>query len=514
MSKTNTLFRLWPGPALWLGFTNRCYQAVDNRYQPYDVFTPQSPPMQSCPKPADLFDQLRAFELFAEVDDTAIQWLVDKSEYSCLDKDDTFFELGDEINHMQILLKGSILITREKDGRKQELGIWHAPYITGVLPFSRMKTAGASSTTLEGIALLQLHKDHFIEMVNESYVLTQALVSVMTERVRDFQQMRLMDEKLMALGKMSAGLAHELNNPASAMVRSSQELHKHLGYTPQTFKEVVTMKVTPEETEKVNNIMYAIIKDRANLQDLSLMEREELSDDLEDWFDDHGMEGKEEAIETFVDWQITIDQLNLMAEILQPEALEPFIWWIETNLTTEGLVSEIQTASERIAELVSSIKVYSHMDSDPSMEFIDLHKGIKSTLTMLKFKFKKKRVGVEKNIDPNLPNIKALEGELNQVWTNLISNALDALPDDGTGRLTIRSYRQRGNICLEFEDNGPGIPEDIKSRIFEPFFTTKGINEGTGMGLDIVRRVLKRHGGEVSVESAPGRTCFLVCFPE
>lgn len=469
--------------------------------------------MQACPKPSALFDQLRAFDIFKDVDDAAIQWLVDKSEYHCLNKDESFFEQGAKTNHMQILLKGSILVIREKDGRKQELGVWHAPYITGVLPFSRMKTAGAASTTLEDSATLQLHKDHFTEMVNVSYVLTQALVSVMTERVRDFQQMRLMDEKLLALGKMSAGLAHELNNPASAMVRSSQELHKHLGYTPDTFKDVIAMKITPDEADAVNNIMYQMIHDRSSSDDLSLMEREERHDDIEDWFEDHDIMGKEEAIDTFIDWNITTDHLDQIADILQPEALSPVLWWVETNLTTEGLVSEIQTASERIAELVTSIKAYSHMDTDPSMEYVDLIKGIKSTLTMLKFKFKKKRVSVEKNIDPNLPHIKALEGELNQVWTNLISNALDALPDDGSGKMTIRSYRRRDNICLEFEDNGSGIPEDIQSRIFEPFFTTKGIGEGTGMGLDIVHRVLKRHGGSVTVESKPGRTCFLVCFP-
>lgn len=469
--------------------------------------------MQSCPKPDDLFDQLRALALFADVDDSAIRWLAGKSEYYCLKKDECFFEEGDEINHMQILLRGSYLISVQRDGRRQELGVWEAPYILGVLPFSRMKTAGASGISLEASTVLELHKDYFTEMVNVSYPLTQALVSVMTERVRDFQQIRLMDEKLLALGKMSAGLAHELNNPASAMVRSSQELHKHLGFTPTTFKDVITMQVTPEETDAINEIMYQIIQQRAGAEDLSLMEREERHDELEDWFEDHDIRGKEEAIDTFIDWDVTTDHLDQITTILRPEALGPVLWWIETNLTTEGLVTEIQTASSRISELVTSIKSYSHMDSEPSMEFVDLHKGVNSTITMLKFKFKRKQVAIEKAMDPNLPHVKALEGELNQVWTNLISNALDALPDDGTGKFIVRSYRRRNNICLEFEDNGTGIPKDIQSRIFEPFFTTKGIGEGTGMGLDIVHRVLKRHGGSITVESEPGRTCFLVCFP-
>ncbi|MEM6768954.1 MAG: cyclic nucleotide-binding domain-containing protein, partial [Bacteroidota bacterium] len=239
--------------------------------------------MQACPKPTDLFARLRAFELFKNVDDSAIQWLVDKSDYACLDKDECFFNEGDEINHMQILLEGSYLITRKRDGRSQELGIWEAPHVLGVLPFSRMKTAGAAGISLEPSTILMLPKEHFTEMVNVSYVLTQALVSVMTERVRDFQQMQSMDEKLLALGKMSAGLAHELNNPASAMVRSSRELHKHLGYTPQTFKDVISMKITPEETDAVNEVLYGIIQGEREAGALSLMEREERNDDLEDW---------------------------------------------------------------------------------------------------------------------------------------------------------------------------------------------------------------------------------------
>ncbi|MFK8163105.1 MAG: ATP-binding protein [Lewinella sp.] len=469
--------------------------------------------MQACPKPDNLLTQLRAYNIFENVADEALQWLIDKSDYYCLEKDEHLFKTGEEANYMQIVLTGSFLISRSNEGRKKEVGVWNAPYVTGVLPFSRMTHTGGDGTSLEPSTLIQLPKGCFTEMVNVSYPMTQALVAVMTERVRDFQQMRLMDEKLMALGKMSAGLAHELNNPASAMVRSSQELHKHLVNTPERFKEVVMMRVDANQVDAVNKVLFERIAAHVDTQDLSLMEREERTDDLTDWFEDHNIEEAEEAIEIFVDWDFRPEHLDLIAEVLPEAALAPVMWWLETSLTTEGLVDEIQTASSRIAELVSSIKTYSHMDNDPSMEYVDIHKGLASTLTMLKFRFKKKRVALEKTSDVNLPHIKALEGELNQVWTNLISNALEALPDDGNGKITIRSYQQRNNLCLEFEDNGTGIPKDIQSRVFDPFFTTKGIGEGTGMGLDIVKRVLKRHGGDISVESEPGRTCFLVCFP-
>lgn len=469
--------------------------------------------MQNCQKPEDLLAQLKAFDIFSNVTDEALQWLIDKSEYLCLEKEEYIFRSGEEANHMQIILTGSYLISRTSEGRRRELGVWEAPYVTGVLPFSRMTHSGADGMALEKSTVLSLAKNCFIEMVNVSYNMTQALVAVMTERVRDFQQMRLMDEKLMALGKMSAGLAHELNNPASAMVRSSQELHKHLANTPARFKDMVTMRVEADDVDAINKILFERIGARVDTQELSLLEREERTDDLTDWFEDHQLDDADEMIETFVDWDFRPEHLDSIADVLPEAALAPVIWWVETSLTTEGLVDEIQTASSRIAELVTSIKAYSHMDSEPSMEFVDVHKGITSTLTMLKFRFKKKRIGLDKTCDLNLPHIKALEGELNQVWTNLIANAIDALPDDGSGKITIRTYQQRNNLCIEFSDNGPGIPADIQSRVFDPFFTTKGIGEGTGMGLDIVRRVLQRHGGTVSVESEPGRTCFLVCFP-
>lgn len=469
--------------------------------------------MHTCDKPADLLAQLRAFDIFNDVADAPLQWMIDNSSYHCLEKDEYFFRRGDKIDHMQIILKGSYVVRREAQGRKREIGVWEAPMVTGVLPFSRMTETPAEGIIIDPTDILQLHRDCFTEMVNQSYALTQALVAVMTNRVRDFQQMRLMDEKLMALGKMSAGLAHELNNPAAAMIRSGRELHKHLAQTPERFKQLITMRVDESAVDTVNKVLFERIESRDDATDLNLMEREERNDELLDWLEERGINNGDEITDTLIDWNFREAHLEQIAAALPPEAVGPVLWWIETSLTTESLVDEIQTASSRISELVKSIKVYSHMDNEPSMEFTDVHFGLKSTLTILRFKFKKKGITLTKEWDNDLPHIKALAGELNQVWTNLIANALDALPERDGGEVTIRTYRRRDNLCIEIEDNGPGIPEDIQSRVFEPFFTTKGIGEGTGMGLDIVRRVLEHHGGNINVESEPGRTCFRVCFP-
>ena len=468
--------------------------------------------MEQLDKPTDLLQQLRTFDIFQGVDDVALRWLIDQSTYVMYPKDSMIFRNEEKVDHMQVMLRGGYVIRRDSEGRKQELGIWKAPYVSGVLPFSRMKETLSEGVCIADTYVLLLHKDCFVEMVNTSYDLTQALVAVMTNRVRDFQQMRLMDEKLMALGKMSAGLAHELNNPASAMVRASRELHKHLVQTPERFKSVVTMRVTPESVDEVNGVLFDRIKYAKDSEELSLMEREERSDELTDWLEDHGVTELDRIVDTFVDYGFEEQHFEAIAAAIPAEAVEPVMWWIETNLTTETLVGEIQTASGRIAELVKSIKTYSHMDQEPSLEMVDVHEGIKSTVTMLTHAIKKKNVTLCKDLAHDLPRVKALAGELNQVWTNLLSNAIDALPERD-GDLIIRTFQERDCVCVEIEDNGPGIPEAIQSRVFEPFFTTKGIGEGTGMGLDIVRRVIDHHNGSVQLESEPGRTVFRVCFP-
>jgi signal transduction histidine kinase len=463
-------------------------------------------------KTPDLLERLRAFDIFTEVADDALRWMIDKSTYVMYPKDSLIFRDQEEVDHMQILLSGGYKIIRETENRKRELGLWTAPQITGVLPFSRMKKTSAKGLCLKDTYALLLHRDCFVEMVNISYPLTQALVSVMTNRVRDFQQMRLMDEKLMALGKMSAGLAHELNNPASAMVRGSQELHRHLVQTPERFKSVITMRVSLDSVDAVNEVLFERIRNAKESEELSLMERDERTDELLDWLEDHRVERAHEMVDTFVDYDFGVEHFERMAAVIPEEAIGPVFGWIETNLTTETLVNEIQTASGRIAELVKSIKTYSHMDQEPSMELVDVHEGIKSTVTMLYHMIKKKNITLCKDLGQDLPRVKALAGELNQVWTNLLSNAIDALPDRG-GQLIIRTFQEQDCVCVEVEDDGPGIPEDIQSRVFEPFFTTKGIGEGTGMGLDIVRRVIDHHNGSVNVDSRPGRTVFRVCFP-
>lgn len=465
--------------------------------------------MQKITKPANLLDQLQAFEVFQSIDLAALQWLIDRSDYVHYQKGETMFKPGDTIDHMQIIMQGSYhaWLTQNKDQR--DLGTWGAGFVTGLLPFSRMKKVMATARTLEEVHLLQLHKDYFTEMVNVSFELTQALVGVMSSRIRDFSTQRSHDEKLMALGKLSAGLAHELNNPASAIVRSAQDLYQNIHYTPEKFKAVITMRLDEAQVDQVNAILYGKLKGKK--PELSIMEQQDAMDDILDWLEDHEIEEGDDIAETFVEFGMSTEDMDRVENIVEGKHLGAILWWLESTLSLERLVNEIQEASARIAELVSSVKEYSHMDRAMTREFIDLKEGINNTLVILKHKLKAKQIEVKKDFDPQFPSFKGYAGELNQVWTNIISNAIDAMEKGGL--LKIKTYSKEDFLCVDITDNGHGIPEEIREEIFESFFSTKSLTEGTGMGLDITKRIVESHGGHIQLESEPGCTTFRVCFP-
>lgn len=461
-------------------------------------------------KPANLTTELRQIETLQDLPEEALQWLADKSDYVIYKKGDHIFEPGDAVDHMQIILEGEYLIELERDGKRKELGIWGKGNITGVLPFSRMKETRAYGIALQDTHALELHRDYFVEMVNVSYDMVQALVGVMSTRIRDFSQLRFQDEKLMALGKLSAGLAHELNNPATSMVRSSEELYKGVHATPEKFKNIITMRITPEQTDRVNAILFSKLENAQEVE-LGLMEKEEALDELMDWLEDHDVEEADQIAETFVDFGMTINELREIHNIIEGKSVGPIMAWIESTLNLERLVGEIRESADRISGLIKAIKSYSHMDRASTMEELNIHEGIKNTLIILKHKIKNKNIQLVKDLDPELPKVCAHAGELNQVWTNLIDNAIDAMDREGT--LTIKTTQERNSVCVYITDTGSGIPEEHQIRIFDPFFTTKPMGEGTGMGLDIVKKIMDRQQGDIKiVESRPGKTTFRVCF--
>ncbi|GJM36189.1 MAG: histidine kinase [Saprospiraceae bacterium] len=458
-----------------------------------------------------LLEKLKSFEAFAEIKNTALEWLIDKSRYVLFKAGTNIFEPDMAADYMQVIIKGRFSFSIEQKGEIRELGVWESGFVTGVLPFSRMKITHGFGKAIEDCYLLELHRDCFTEMVNTSYALTQNLVGLMSNRIRDFSQMRSQNEKLMSLGKLSAGLAHELNNPASAMVRSADELYQKIHTTPEKFKNIITMRITSAQTDVINDTILAKIRYKKNKPELSLMDREELFDELTDWLEDHAIDNGDDIADTFADFGLTPDELDEIDQIVGKETIPPLMWWIESTLSLENIVTEIKESAKRIANLVKSIKEYSHMDRGVSLEAINVHDGLRSTVIMLKHKINTKQIKIQKNLCETLPKIKAYPGELNQVWTNLIVNALDAMSEGGT--LTIDTYTDREYVCVAITDSGTGISEENLTQIFDPFFTTKSFGEGTGMGLDIVKKIIDRHNADIKVESKPGKTTFKLCFP-
>ncbi|HVU53776.1 MAG TPA: ATP-binding protein [Puia sp.] len=454
---------------------------------------------------------LGSIENLKDVPSEQLQWMIDNSTISETSDGDFIFRSGEPMTGTLVLLEGRIKMYMLQNNEIRDLLYIEKEHIFGYLPFSRGLIFKGMVQAIGNVRIMTLPMDKIREMINKHFELTQALVHIMTNRVRNFTAYQQQNEKMMALGKLSAGLAHELNNPAAAIVRGSSSLIQHLQLEPTSFKEVMAIRMEEKEVDIVTKKLFEILN-RGERPKLTLIQRTEKEDAVRDWLDDHQVANSGEVAENFVDYAFTCEDMESFKEHIPKRYLSPVFNWINTNLVTERMVMDIQKSSQRISDLVKSIKSFTHMDQGKGKEYTDIHEGLRNTLIILQHKIKKENVTVTEQYDETLPKVKAMVGELNQVWTNLIDNALDAMEVNGKGQLTIRTRRDREFVEVTITDDGPGIPDEIRSQIFDPFFTTKDIGKGTGLGLDVVMRIVQQHRGSVKVSSRPGRTDFIVCF--
>lgn len=459
-----------------------------------------------------LLDELRQVSEFKSLPENQLQWLADKGKVLAYGDGEKIFTKGDAINEMRILLKGEVNFFIEQAGNLRNIGTIEKGEITGKLPFSRMKAATGEGIVAGNSLVYSLHQDHFPEMIRSHHELVEVLVHVMTDRVRDTTRMQQQNDKMMALGKLSAGLAHELNNPSAAVVRSAYELKRHLSNIPENFKRVIKIRATEKTVDKVNDLVFSKITSFGKAP-LSLMQKTELEDALTEWLEQNEINNAFEIVETLAEFGMKPDNLEEVKTWLRPEDKAPVIGWLAQVLTTEKLVGEIEEAAKRINSLVSSVKGYTHMDQAPEKHLTDVHVGIRNTLTMLNHKLKKNNIKLTENFQADLPQANIFVSEMNQVWTNIIDNAIDAMEGRSNNTLEIKTEKSQQFINVSIIDNGPGIPKEIHDKIFDPFFTTKSIGKGTGLGLEVVRQIISQHNGKVYVNSEPGRTEFVVCFP-
>ena len=382
---------------------------------------------------------------------------------------------------------------------------WKAGDVGGAMPYSRGASPPRDACAEERTEVLALDKSLFPELTRECPVVTAELVHAMVDRARQFTSGDLRDEKLVSLGKLSAGLAHELNNPASAVVRSSKILIESLTGAEEASRILASAGLSAEQFAAIDRARAMCDAARGNAPRTPL-ERADREDELTDWLADH--RATQEFAIPLADTGITPDALDLLAKTVKGDALEAALGWISATVLVKSLAGEIERAAERIHELVAAVKGFSYMDHAPAAEPVDIRRGIADTLTMLNSKSRAKGIKIGVEIADDVPRVFAVGAELNQVWMNLIDNAIDAVGK--SGHVTVAAERDRTGVLVRVIDDGPGVPPEIQGRIFDPFFTTKGVGEGTGLGLDIVRRLLQRHEGDISLDSRPGHTEFQV----
>ncbi|MEO6630557.1 MAG: ATP-binding protein, partial [Mucilaginibacter sp.] len=415
---------------------------------------------------------LKTFEALANVPDEQLQWLIDTCEERILPEGTLFMKPGDAMVGPHFIIDGELAAFVSQNNSKRELGIFGAGIITGYLPYSRGKTSNVYMKARNDVRILAFPTERIREMIKDHFELTQALVHVMSNRVREFTAFQQQNEKMMALGKLSAGLTHELNNPASAIVRDSVSLREHLRLEPQTFKKLIAIQMDNKQVDAVNDELFRVLAETERPK-LTLKEKTKREEEIGDWLEGLDIEDPYDMAENFVDFNFKVEDLENFKSHIPDTYLSPVFGWINTVLVTEKMVEDIQESARRIAELVKSVKTFTHMDRGADKQYADIHIGIRNTLTMLGYRKKKGNITLVEDFDFTLPPVKALIGELNQVWTNLIDNAFDAMEQNGKGTLTIKTEKDKEFVRVSIIDDGPGIPEEIRSRVFDPFFTTK-----------------------------------------
>ena len=454
-----------------------------------------------------LYDALQEIPVFADLPEENFSWLVLQFKEMRLEAGEVFVRQGEPAEWLFVVLEGEVQFQRENEPDAPIFRIL-AGEVSGVLPYSRLTRTGGIGRTVLPTRAARLHRSVFPELLQRLPVLAQRLVALAFDRVRETTRVEQQRDKLMALGKLSAGLAHELNNPAPAARRAATSLREFLETVRGASLRLGRHPLSNEQREFIVAFEREAGKYQAppDADPLAQSDREER---ITKWLEGHGVTESWKLAPVLAESGVETPKLDTLSATLGEAALSDALTRITSLLTIGGLVAEIENSVTRISELVRAIKDYSYMDQAPVQE-VDVHRGIESTLTILSHRLKR-GVTVVRDYDTSLPLVCAYGGELNQVWTNLMDNAIDAM--QGKGELRIRTARELDRVLVEIGDSGPGISPELQGRIFEPFFTTKGVGEGTGLGLDTVCRIVRKHHGDVKLESRPGDTRFQVRIP-
>ena len=434
-----------------------------------------------------------------------LEWLAARGDVRACAAGTILLEDGETSDEMFVLLAGRVAFYANKGGswrRATDSKSGHA----GAIPYSRMRSAPGRLVIEDDATLFSLGRAHFADMLRDCRELTSTLIHEMIDRARSDRTVQLDDDRLQSLGRLAAGLAHELNNPASAASRGAQSLAGLLDEAEDAARALTRARLSDDQLDILDAVRATCAAPAPALGALELADRE---DAFTDWLERHSIELR--GADAFAASDVRIADLDRLAAAIPRPALDAAIRWAASGRAARALAGEVASATGRIHDLVEAVKRFTFMDRESVPEEVDVAQGLADTVVVLENKSRTNAVDVRVEVAPDLPRVFGFGSEINQVWQKLVDNALDAAGRDG--HVTVAATARGDAVVVCVTDDGPGIPEEHRSHVFEPFFTTKPVGRGTGLGLDLVLRVVHFHHGNVDFTSEPGRTVFRVQLP-
>ncbi len=453
-------------------------------------------------------DTLLQIPLFEGVSDDEMTWMLAHSHEETLENGAYFYRENEPAGRFYIVLEGELQVSRTVNGSEVIMGTTPRGVMGGEIALLNRSPSQITARAIMPCRLMVFEEDDFRALFAACPTVGMRILETTAERMQGTVEIVKQREKMAALGKLSAGLAHELNNPAAAARRASQALRDTLPTLQTHALTLSRLGLSDSQTAQLDAFQQTIAEHADRADALSPLEQSSREDDLSVWLDNQGVADGWSLAETFVSAGLAAEDFAPLVDQFPSDALAAVLAWLHSTLEAVSLLDTIEQSTQRIADLVAAIKSYTYRDQAPVQD-VDIRQGLENTLTVLRHKLGD--VHVVRQYDSALPRINARGGELNQVWTNLIDNAIDAM--HGQGTLTIITRAEAEFIMVEIADTGPGIPPDVLPRLFEPFFTTKPLGSGTGLGLDISYRIIQQHQGTIEVRSEPGHTRFIVRLP-
>ncbi len=457
-----------------------------------------------------MFDFLNKIPLFADLPDDDLRHLCHMVEEVRLSPGEELFAEGSPGDRAYVVKEGQLEILKASGGREVLLTVSGPGKVIGELALLEQKPRMATVRARTESVLLVIHKEQFDHMLSTSASAAATMFYTVVQRLRETEAALRQSDKMAQLGTLSAGVAHELNNPAAAVKRSAALVESALVELETAQATLNDLALSADQRQTLAACRARAQKNAARPPELDTLARADREAELETWLEAQGIADPWELAPALVNLDYDAAELTSVAQGFERDQIPNVIQWLGAVYNVHNLLAEIGQGAQRISEIVKALKSYAYLDQAP-VQAVDVHEGLDNTLLILRHKLKS-GIDVRREYAPDLPEIYAYGSELNQVWTNIIDNAIDAL--NGQGEITLRTRQEGGWVVVEIEDNGPGIPPQIQSRLFDPFFTTKPPGQGTGLGLDISYNiVVHRHKGDIKVLSQPGRTCFQMWLP-